>query len=194
MRRLSTQSRQYARAVALCWVVCLLLFAGCGGGGDKAAEPAPDAPPGIELTSPAFEAGGRIPAKFTCSGKEVSPPLAWADVPAGTRSLALLVEDPDAPGGTYTHWTVYGIPPTTRRFEEGKAQKGSIQGENSFGDDHYGGPCPPKGDDVHHYVFNLYALRADPNLKPGAKPDDVRAAIKKQAVARGQLIGTFKRG
>ena len=75
-------------------------------------EPAPDAPPGIELTSSAFEAGGRIPTKFTCSGKEISPPLAWADVPAGTNSIALLVEDPDAPGGTYTHWTVYGIPPT----------------------------------------------------------------------------------
>jgi Raf kinase inhibitor-like YbhB/YbcL family protein len=174
-------------------MVCLVVVAGCGGG-DKAAEPAPDAPPGIELTSSAFSAGGRIPAKYTCSGGDTSPPLRWADVPDGTKSLALLVEDPDAPGGTYTHWAVYGIDPGVRRFEAGKAPRGAEQGENSFGDDRYGGPCPPKGDDAHHYVFNLYALRADLNLDPGAKPDDVRAAIKKQAVARGQLIGTFKRG
>ena len=176
-------------------MVCLLVVvAGCGGGGNKSAEPAPDAPPGIELTSSAFKAGGTIPAKYTCDGKETSPPLAWADVPAGTKSLALLVEDPDAPGGTYTHWTVYGIAPTVRRFAQGKAPTPAQQGENSFGDDRYGGPCPPKGDQPHHYVFNLYALRADLGLEPGAKPDDVRAAIKKQAVARGSLIGTFRRG
>jgi Raf kinase inhibitor-like YbhB/YbcL family protein len=182
--------------VARCRQLCLLLVvvAGCGGGRDKAAEPAPDAPPGIELTSPAFDAGRPIPQKYTCDGSETSPPLEWADVPDGTRSLALLVEDPDAPGGTYTHWTVFHIAPTVRRIEEGKPPPGSTQGENSFGDDRYGGPCPPKGDDAHHYVFNLYALRADPKLKPGAKPDGVRAAIKKQAVARGSLTGTFKRG
>jgi Raf kinase inhibitor-like YbhB/YbcL family protein len=104
------------------------------------------------------------------------------------------VEDPDAPGGTYTHWTVFGIAPTVRRFDAGKPPPDSTQGENSFGDDRYGGPCPPKGDQAHHYVFSLYALRADLGLDAGAKPDDVRAAIKKQAVARGRLIGTFKRG
>jgi Raf kinase inhibitor-like YbhB/YbcL family protein len=176
-------------------MVCLLLLiAGCGAGGNKSVEPAPDAPPGIELTSSAFKAGGAIPKRYTCAGKQISPPLKWADVPAGTKSLALLVEDPDAPGGTYTHWTVYGIPPTARRFAPGKVPTSSTQGENSFGDDHYNGPCPPKGDQAHHYVFNLYALRADPKLDQGAKPDDVRAAIKKQAVARGRVIGTFKRG
>jgi Raf kinase inhibitor-like YbhB/YbcL family protein len=176
-------------------MVCLLLLiAGCGGGGGKAVEPAPDAPPGIELTSPAFKPGGAIPAKYTCSGEQTSPPLAWADVPAGTKSLALLVEDPDAPGGTYTHWTVFNIVPTARRFAPGKAPSGSTQGENSFGDARYGGPCPPKGDQAHHYVFSLYALRSDLGLKPAAKPDDVRAAIKKQALARGRLIGTYRRG
>jgi hypothetical protein len=180
--------------VARCWVVCLLVVvAGCGGG-DKAAEPAPDAPPGIELTSSAIRAGGAIPTKYTCEGRETSPPLAWADVPAGTKSLALLMEDPDAPGGTFVHWTVYEIAPTVRRFDAGKVPSGSEQGENSFGDDRYGGPCPPERDEAHHYEFNLYALRADPKLAPGAKPDEVRVAIKKQAIARGQLIGTFKRG
>jgi Raf kinase inhibitor-like YbhB/YbcL family protein len=175
-------------------MLCLLVVvAGCGGG-DKVAEPAPDAPPGIELTSSAFRAGGAIPTEYTCDGRETSPPLAWADVPAGTRSLALLMEDPDAPGGTFVHWTVYGIAPSVRRFDVGKVPSGSEQGENSFGDDRYGGPCPPEGDDAHHYEFNLYALRADLGLDAGAKPDDVRAAIKKQAAARGRLVGTFKRG
>jgi Raf kinase inhibitor-like YbhB/YbcL family protein len=175
-------------------MVCLLVVvAGCGGG-DKAAEPAPDAPPGLELTSAAFRAGGTIPTRYTCDGKQSSPPLAWADVPAGTKSLALVMEDPDAPSGTFVHWTVYGIAPTVRRFNEGKVPTGATEGENSFGDDRYGGPCPPEGDEAHHYVFNLYALRADLGLEAGAKPDDVRAAIKKQALARGRLIGTVKRG
>ena len=175
-------------------MVCLfVLVAGCGGG-DKAVEPAPDAPSGIELTSSAFAAGQPIPAKYSCDGKQTSPPLAWADVPAGTKSLALLMEDPDAPSGTFVHWTVYGIPATARSFDEGKVPSGAEQGENSFGDDRYGGPCPPEGDQAHHYEFNLYALRADLGLEGGANPDEVRAAIKKQALARGRLIGTFKRG
>jgi Raf kinase inhibitor-like YbhB/YbcL family protein len=168
-----------------------MVIAGCGGG-EKASEPAPDAPPGIELTSSAFQAGSAIPRKYTCDGDDTSPPLAWADVPEGTKSLALLVEDPDAPGGTYVHWTVYGIPPSTRKLAEGKTA--GTEGENSFGDTAYGGPCPPEGDEAHRYVFELYALRSTPDLEPGAKPDEVQAAIKKQAIARGELIGTFKRG
>jgi Raf kinase inhibitor-like YbhB/YbcL family protein len=104
------------------------------------------------------------------------------------------MEDPDAPSGTFVHWTVYGIPATARSFDEGKVPSGAEQGENSFGDDRYGGPCPPEGDQAHHYEFNLYALRADLGLEGGANPDEVRAAIKKQALARGRLIGTFKRG
>jgi Raf kinase inhibitor-like YbhB/YbcL family protein len=176
------------------WLVAVAAVAGCGGGGNKSVDPARDAPPGIELTSSAFSAGGAIPRKYTCDGDETSPPLKWADVPDGTKSLALLVEDPDAPGGTYTHWTVYDIPATARAFEAGKVPAGSKQGENSFGDDRYGGPCPPEGAAAHRYVFQLYALRAPLGLDAGAKADDVRGAIKKQAIARGRLVGTFKRG
>lgn len=183
--------------MALLRVFCLFVvtsaIAGCGSGKPK-EDPAPLAPPGIELTSPAFEAGEAIPKQYTCSGKEISPPLQWADVPDGTKAFALLVDDPDAPGGTYTHWTVYDIPPATHAFPPGNPPPNSTQGENSFGDDHYGGPCPPKGDDAHRYVFQLYALRAPLGLPPGAKSDDVRKAIKKQAIARGRLVGTFKRG
>jgi Raf kinase inhibitor-like YbhB/YbcL family protein len=164
---------------------------GCGNADN---EPAPEAPPGIELTSSAFQAGAPIPARYTCDGQDTSPPLAWADVPKGAKSLALVVDDPDAPGGTYTHWTVYGIPAAARRIQAGATPARSQQGQNSFGDDRYGGPCPPKGDKPHHYEFELYALRAPLGLQRGAKPDDVRSAITKQALARGLLIGTFKRG
>jgi Raf kinase inhibitor-like YbhB/YbcL family protein len=175
------------------WWIFLLLVVIAGCGGEKASEPAPAAPPGIELTSTAFEANQPIPERYTCDGDEVSPPLEWADVPAGTKSLALLMEDPDAPSGTFVHWTVFDIPPTTRSFEQGKTPAGSREGENTFGKTGYGGPCPPEGDKAHRYVFSLYALRAEPDLEAGAKPDAVHEAVSK-AIARGQLIGMFKRG
>jgi Raf kinase inhibitor-like YbhB/YbcL family protein len=169
-----------------------VVIAGCGGG--KVTAPEPTAPAGIELTSSAFAEGHPIPARYTCDGGDTSPPLQWAGAPKATKELALLVDDPDAPGGTYTHWTVYGIPPATRAFQAGTAPPQAREGRNSFGDDRYGGPCPPKGDDPHRYVFQLYALRAPLKLPQGAKPDEVRAAIQSQAIARGRLVGTFKRG
>ena len=103
------------------------------------------------------------------------------------------MEDPDAPSGTFVHWTVYGIAPSVRRFDAGKVPNGAEQGENSFGDDGYGGPCPPEGDDPHHYVFTLYALKDASALPAGAKPDDVRAKLA-GAVARGTFTGTYARG
>ena len=151
------------------------------------------APPSIQLQSSAFAAGGAIPQRYTCDGDDTSPPFGWSGVPKSAKSLALLMDDPDAPGG-YTHWTVYGISPTTRAFEQGKPPAGATEGENSFGDVGYGGPCPPEGDKAHRYVFALYALREQPDLEPGAKPDEVRGAIEKHAIARGELVGTFKRG
>ena len=185
--------RLYARAVARWWIFGLLVvIAGCGGG--KATAPEPTAPAGIELTSSAFAEGHPIPTRYTCDGSGTSPPLQWAGAPNATKELALLVDDPDAPGGTYTHWTVYGIPPTTSAFQAGTAPPRAKQGQNSFGDDRYGGPCPPKGDPPHRYVFQLYALRAPLKLPQGAKPDAVHAAIQPQAIARGRLVGTFKRG
>jgi len=176
------------------WIFLLLVvIAGCGGA-KKPSEPAPDAPPGIELTSDAFAAGGAIPKRYTCDGDDTSPPLQIAEVPPAAKSLALIVEDPDAPGGTYVHWTVFAIPADTTAFPEGNPPAGAQQGENSFGDAGYGGPCPPEGAEAHHYTFALYALKQDPGLKQGAKPDEVRDAIAKHAIARGSLVGTFKRG
>src|SRR5215216_6378892 len=172
-------------------VTAALALAACGGG-DTVEGPAPAAPQRIELTS-SFEPGAVVPANNTCSGKNVSPPLAWSGVPAGARSLALLVEDPDAPGGTFVHWTAYDIDPGAGGLQEGEPPAGAREGENSFGDRGYGGPCPPEGDEPHRYVFVLYALREQLGLDAGAAPDAVRAAIGDRAISRGRLTGRYGR-
>ena len=169
----------------------VLLLAGCGGG-DTVKGPAPAAPERIRLSSPAFADGAAIPRRYTCAGDDTAPPLRWTHAPAGTRSLALLLEDPDAPGGTFVHWTVYGLAPATTALDA-DLPAGAEQGKNSFGKGGYNGPCPPKGDKPHRYVFTLYALRSTPKLDAGAAPGDVRAAIAKDAVARGRLVGRFSR-
>jgi Raf kinase inhibitor-like YbhB/YbcL family protein len=173
--------------VALLLVV-LLALSGCGG--DE--EPATEAPPSISIESASFKAGGAIPPTYTCEGKDLSPHLQWNEVPDEAKALALLVDDPDA--GHYTHWVAFNIPPETTGASMGKPPSGALEGENSFGKVGYGGPCPPHGDDPHRYVFALYALRSKLDLKQGAKADEVREAIADQAIARGRLIGTFKRG
>ena len=160
----------------------LVVLAGCGG--DE--EPAVEAPPSIRVTSEAFKPGGAIPAKYSCDGEDVAPPLEWQNVPADAKALALLMDDPDA--GHYTHWVVFNMPP------DATTVNGGGLGENSFGDVGYGGPCPPKGDEAHRYVFAVYALREKLKLAKGAKPDDAREAMEQEAIARGRLVGTFKRG
>ncbi|HEX2411417.1 MAG TPA: YbhB/YbcL family Raf kinase inhibitor-like protein [Solirubrobacteraceae bacterium] len=171
-------------------VLAALALAGCGG--DAVEGPPPSAPDSMHLTSPAFAAGAAIPKRFTCDGEDFSPPLRWTGVPAGARSLALLMEDPEA-DGTFMHWTVFAIAPDATNLHEGEVPQGAREGENSFGDTRYGGPCPPEGDPSHRYVFSLYALRQAPDLEPGASPDDVRAAIAGAAIARGQLTGRYGR-
>jgi Raf kinase inhibitor-like YbhB/YbcL family protein len=173
--------------------LALLLLSACGGG-DTVKGPAPRAPNAIALSSPAFADGAAIPRRYTCDGDETSLPLRWTPPPKATRSLALLVEDPDAPGGTFVHWTLYGFAAETKGLDEGAVPEGARQGANSSGSNDYAGPCPPNGDKAHRYVFTLYALSAEPNLKAGATPETVRAAIAKAAIARGSLTGRFKRG
>jgi Raf kinase inhibitor-like YbhB/YbcL family protein len=151
----------------------------------------------IELTSTAFEEGGSIPAKLTCAGEDVSPYLEWHNVPEGTKSLALICDDPDAPMGTWVHWVIYGIPADTTSLAEGVPPKESIdgvalQGKNDFKRIGYGGPCPPPGK-PHRYYFKLYALDTEPDLKPGATKKDLEKAMKGHILAQGQLMGTFKR-
>ena len=159
-------------------------LAGCGGG-EKVSGPPPAAPSRIVLSSPAFSQGRSIPKPFTCDGKGQSPPLRWTGVPAGARSLALLVEDPDAPGGTFVHWTAWDIPPRTTTLPADA--RPPRQGASSKGDTGWTPPCPPSG--THHYEFTLYALRAPLGLGEGAKPDAVRDAVAKQALAKGTLTG-----
>jgi Raf kinase inhibitor-like YbhB/YbcL family protein len=163
---------------------------GCGGG-DKPESELPSAPENVRVTSPAFDEGQTIPKRFTCDGEEVSPPLAFRDVPPRARELALVVEDPDA--DRFVHWTVLRIPPDTAMISEGHVPSGSIETENSFGDRGWGGPCPPEGDEPHRYVFALYALSRPIGLDEDASPDEVRSAIGDAAIARGRLTAEYGR-
>lgn len=147
----------------------------------------------IRLTSPAFAPGAAIPARFTCDGEDIAPPLRWNGAPPETGSFALLVEDPDAPDGTFAHWTLFAIAPSNSGLRQGEVPAGAREGENSFGDSGYGGPCPPEGDQPHRYVFTLYAVTSTPELDAGASPEEVRAAIAEHVIARGQLTGRFAR-
>ena len=129
-------------------------------------------------------------AEHTCDGLNVAPPLAWSGVPTATKEIAILVEDPDAPGGTFVHWTVYRISPRTKKASG--PPSGSQEGTNSFGRGGWSGPCPPKGDDPHRYVFTIYALGKPSGLSPGAHPRKVREAME-GALAKGTLTLRYGR-
>jgi Raf kinase inhibitor-like YbhB/YbcL family protein len=161
------------------------------GDGQTPSEPLPNPGGSIVLQSPAFRDGGAIPARFTCDGKELSPPLRWSGVPPRTRELALVVEDSDA--DRFVHWTVLAIPTNTSRLPEGQVPNGASETDNSFGKRGWGGPCPPEGDTAHRYVFALYATDAPLALSEDASPDEVRGALSDHAIARGTLTGRFSR-
>jgi Raf kinase inhibitor-like YbhB/YbcL family protein len=182
--------RRTAHALA---ALALALGVGTGCGEDTVDGPPPGAPATLRLTSDAFGDGEAIPRRYTCDGDEVSPSLRWAGVPAGTRALALVVEDPDAPGGTFVHWALLDVPPETRGLESGQVPAGAREGVNSFGGHGYRGPCPPEGDEPHRYVFLLYALKSRLGLDPNSSPAEARSAIGREALARGELTGRFGR-
>ncbi len=151
----------------------------------------------IRLSSSAFEQGHTIPARHTCDGEDVSPPLRWEHVPSNAISLALICDDPDAPAGTWTHWLIYDIPPEIDTLAEGIPADemlpfGARQGQNSFGRIGYGGPCPPRGSS-HRYFFTLYALDTRLDLPPGASKQAVQAALDGHVVGEGQLMGVYQR-
>ncbi len=172
------------------------LVAGCGGGGsgtsDDSSAPVASGS-ALGLTSTGFVNDARIPARYTCDGQNTSPQLTWTRTPTKTRSFALLMEDPDAPGGTFVHWTVYDIPRGAASTAADSVPRGSVQGTNSSGDAEYTGPCPPPGDKPHDYVFHVYALDDDLGLNAGASPNDVRQAIRQHALATGVLNGRYSR-
>lgn len=145
------------------------------------------------LESPAFRHGSEIPRKYTRTGENLSPPLEWKDPPSGTRSFALIVEDPDAPSGTFRHWAVYDIDPRSSRLPEGAPIEPAHSGVNDFGRQKYDGPQPPKGHGVHRYHFRLAALdRETLGVSRNARVSDVWKAAKPYIIAEAELVGTFE--
>jgi hypothetical protein len=143
------------------------------------------------LSSSAFAPGQPIPARHTCDGEDRSPPLEWSNVPAGTRALALIVDDPDARGGTFTHWLAWGLDPEAGGVAEG--EPAPAEGRNDFDVAGYRGPCPPAGHGRHRYVFRLFALDAEPTVTPGAGREELGRATGTGVLAVAELTGTYER-
>lgn len=143
----------------------------------------------LELSSSAFSEGKSIPSKFTCEGSDVSPPLSWSGAPSGTKTFALIADDPDAPMGTWVHWVAWNIPSAANSFPEGGVASGTKQGVTDFKRPGYGGPCPPSG--THRYFFKLYALDTTLSLPETATKKELEAAMKGHIVAQAQLMGTY---
>jgi Raf kinase inhibitor-like YbhB/YbcL family protein len=175
------------------WVIigfCLLVVAHASGqtkGGQDMA---------IKVVSASFTEGGIIPKQYTCDGKDVSPSLSWSGVPEDAKSIALICDDPDAPGGTWVHWVLFNLPPKTDGLAEGvpsskTLKNGAKHGANDFRKFGYGGPCPPSG--THRYYFKVYALDTMLDLDPGITKGDLVEAMKGHILAEGQLMGRYKR-
>ncbi|MEM4724204.1 MAG: YbhB/YbcL family Raf kinase inhibitor-like protein [Candidatus Hadarchaeum sp.] len=148
------------------------------------------------VKSSAFGHGEFIPRKYTCDGSDISPPLEWGNAPDGTRSFALIVDDPDAPGGTWVHWVLYNIPSNARSLAENtppdpRVADGSMNGRNSWGKLGYGGPCPPRG--THRYFFKLYALDTVLNLGSGEGKEQLLEAMKGHILGQAELMGKYRR-
>lgn len=150
----------------------------------------------IKIKSSAFEDGGLIPAKYTCDGADVSPPLQWDVVPEGTKSIALICDDPDAPMGTWVHWVLFNLPSEANELAENipaeeALPNGARQGVSDFGRIGYGGPCPPSG--THRYFFKIYALNAEVGLQAGINKRQLLKAMEGHILGQGQLVGKYKR-
>jgi Raf kinase inhibitor-like YbhB/YbcL family protein len=152
----------------------------------------------MEIRSPAFFIGNTIPFKYTCDGENISPPLQWESPPPGTNSFALIVDDPDAPSKTFTHWVVYNLSADMRELPEGitnntRLPNGGMQGKNNFGKLGFGGPCPPPKDGVHRYFFKIFALDQKLDLPPGATKEQVMAAMEGHVLDAAEVMGRYGR-
>ncbi len=195
VNRLRKRCNILCRVAILLMVLCLVvvLSVGC----EYRERPLKEGEMALTVSSSAFQEGDKIPAKYTCEGQDVSPPLAWSEPPAGTRSLALIVDDPDAPGGVFTHWLLFNIPPDSRELPEAvptqaELASGALQGKTDFGRTGYGGPCPPPGR-PHRYQFTLYALDQPLDLEGGASKKQLLSAMEGHILTQGQLTGTYQR-
>jgi len=178
------------RILFFCFVLVIVLSA-CSSTETPTEIPITEAVMSMEIKSDAFASGQSIPAKYTCTGKNSSPALTWSGSPAGTQSFALIVDDPDAPAGTWVHWVLYNIPPNTNTLQENADTSGMSAGKNSSGNMRYDGPCPPSG--THRYFFKLYALDSALSLSPGATKEQLLNAMKGHILAQGELMGTFSK-
>ncbi len=177
---------------ALAAAFAILILSACGG---TASTPGPAADQAagaadLHLSSQSFSADGEMPLAYACArygGSDLSPQLSWDTPPVGTHSLALTAVDPDANG--FVHWVVYNIPADVQAAAEGQIPEGAAHGKNSFGEQAFGGPCPPSG--THHYVFQVYALDNTPDLEPGASLSQLHDAMDGHVLAQSQLTGTF---
>ena len=186
--------RQYLLRIAP--VLALVAMASCGGStnshgnGGAAMDNATLAR--LQLTSDAFQEGQPIPVQYTCDGAGEAPTLHWGEPPAATKSFALVIDDPDAPSGTFRHWGVFDIPASARSI--GGSERLGTEVRNDFGKSGYGGPCPPRGHGPHHYHFKLFALDTDKlGLSNSAHVADVEKAARSRAIAEGELVGTYER-
>jgi len=195
-----------AEAVLASVLAIVLITAGCKS--KKEADMPEVKVAAIDISSPAFEHNGRIPVEYTADGDNVSPAIRWGEVPGGTRSIALICEDPDAPTGTggrsarqgkpaFVHWVIFNTPADKRGYPRGvptsgKLSDGSVQGSNDFGKIGYGGPAPPRGP-AHRYFFTVYALDTTLDLQPGATCEQLVDAMQGHILAEGELIGKYSR-
>lgn len=145
----------------------------------------------MTITSPVFNHNGFIPKKYTCDGEDINPPLEISGVPVNAKSLVLVVDDPDAPGKTWVHWTLWNINPQTTRIDENSVPAGAVGGVTDFGKPGYGGPCPPSG--THRYFFKIYALDTILNLPASTRKSDLERAMQKHILDQAELIGLYKR-
>jgi len=179
--------------------LCFLLFPGCAGRQQKIAQPAStpkEDKAEIKLASAAFKDGQQIPGPYSCDGVNISPPLEWSGVPKTATTVAITVDDPDAPSGTFVHWVLYNLPVENIGLVENvpaseNLKAGGFQGKNDFGKFGYGGPCPPSG--THRYFFKIYALDGELPLKAGATKAELIKAMEGHLVLQGQLMGTYRR-
>jgi Raf kinase inhibitor-like YbhB/YbcL family protein len=151
----------------------------------------------ISVTSTAFTDSMTIPKQYTCEGKDMSPPVAWSGIPAGTKSEALILDDPDAPNGTWTHWIIWNIPPSVTSLDEGLAKTATVagmkQGQNSWPKTGYNGPCPPPGN-AHRYYFTVFALDKILDLPDNSNRAALESAMQGHILSQGQLLGMYAKG
>jgi len=173
------------RLIAIPFMVILLLFSQASGKEVSAMS-------ALKITSPAFQNNGSIPRQYTCDGKDMSPPFVIENCPQGTRSIALILDDPDASIGIWVHWVLWNIDPNVKEIAENAVPQGAVEGMNDFKRHRYGGPCPPSG--THRYFFKVYALDTMLDISPNSQKSDLEKAMKGHILAEGQIIGLYKRG